>query len=37
VAFDIFGRNTRNFDEFRKYLQAVIAKAGEIKGKLSQP
>jgi len=33
VAFDIFGRNTRNFDEFRKYLQAVIAKAGDIKGK----
>lgn len=33
VAFDIFGRNTRNFDEFRKYLQVVIAKAWEIKEK----
>lgn len=33
VAFDVFARNTRNFDEYRQYLQAVIAKAQEIKNK----
>jgi hypothetical protein len=34
VAFDVFARNTRNFDEYRQYLQAVIAKAQEIKNKV---
>ncbi len=33
IGFDIFGRNTRNFNEFRKYLKAVISKATQIKEK----
>lgn len=34
VAFDIFARNTRNFDEYQQYVQAVIAKVQEIKNKV---
>lgn len=33
IGFDVFARNTRNFDEYRQYVQAVIAKAEEIKEK----
>lgn len=33
IAFDVYGRNTRNYDEFRQYLEAVIAKSLELKKK----
>lgn len=33
VAFDVYGRNTKNFTQYRRYLRAVIAKAREIKKK----